>query len=349
MRRLPVYFLIDVSESMVGEPIEQVQEGMAAIIKELRTDPYALETVFISIIVFAGKAQKLTSLIELYNFYSPKIPIGGGTSLGNALNFLMDDMDASIQKTTMVKKGDWKPIVFLFTDGNPTDNIEHAFARWNKKYHRQANLVSIILGDNADTSLFGKITENVLQLKSVDAEAFRQFFKWITASIKTNSLSVNDGGSDELLLAPLTKDMTKINLEKQEPIIVDENFAVVLAKCQSSKRPYLIKYQKRISPSQFSNLAVNTRDYKLMGAYPIDNTYFDLRNEYNVGAPVISTGELVGFPSCPCCGNQYGFSHCSCGNIMCTGGEPLSTCPWCGNQVRFTLGEGSANITRTQG
>ena len=28
MRRLPVYFLVDVSESMVGEPIQQVQDGM---------------------------------------------------------------------------------------------------------------------------------------------------------------------------------------------------------------------------------------------------------------------------------------------------------------------------------
>ena len=42
MRRLPIYFLIDVSESMVGEPITQVENGMRNIIQELRTDPYAL-------------------------------------------------------------------------------------------------------------------------------------------------------------------------------------------------------------------------------------------------------------------------------------------------------------------
>ena len=43
MRRLPIYFFVNVSESMVGTPIEQVQDGMAAIINELRTDPEALE------------------------------------------------------------------------------------------------------------------------------------------------------------------------------------------------------------------------------------------------------------------------------------------------------------------
>ncbi len=131
MRRLPIYFLIDVSESMVGEPIAQVQEGIATIVKELRTDPYALETVYISIVVFAGKAQKLLPHVELFNFYPPKLPIGGGTSLGNALFFLMNDMETSLQKTTPEIKGDWKPIIFLFTDGNPTDEYGQAFDRWN--------------------------------------------------------------------------------------------------------------------------------------------------------------------------------------------------------------------------
>ena len=48
MRRLPIYFLVDVSESMVGEPIQQVEDGMRTIIQELRTDPYALETACVS-------------------------------------------------------------------------------------------------------------------------------------------------------------------------------------------------------------------------------------------------------------------------------------------------------------
>lgn len=104
MRRLPIYFLVDVSESMVGEPIQQVQDGMRMIVQELRTDPYALETAYISVIAFAGKAKSVSPLTELYKFYPPTFPIGGGTSLGAALNFLMDDMDKSLVKTTLEKK-----------------------------------------------------------------------------------------------------------------------------------------------------------------------------------------------------------------------------------------------------
>lgn len=210
MRRLPVYFLVDVSESMVGAPIQQVQDGMRMIVQELRTDPYALETAFISIIAFAGKAKCISPLTELYKFYPPIFPIGGGTSLGVALNFLMDDMDKNLVKTTTEQKGDWKPIVFLFTDGTPTDNPSSAFARWNNSYRRKANIVAISIGDNVNTQLLGQISDNVLRLNKTDDISFKAFFKWVTASIKATSVSVTDVGDDDVKLASTNG----INLEK---------------------------------------------------------------------------------------------------------------------------------------
>ncbi|MDR1055209.1 MAG: VWA domain-containing protein [Prevotellaceae bacterium] len=346
MRRLPIYFLIDVSESMVGDPIEQVQAGMAAIIKELKTDPYALETVYLSIIAFAGKAQKITPLMEIINFYPPKLPIGGGTSLGNALNFLMNDLDASIQKTTYEEKGNWNPIIFLFTDGNPTDDVNSAFDRWNQKYRKAANLIAISLGNNTDTNILGRITDDILLLKNTDEESFSRFFKWITASIKTSSVAVTESNNTGLSLAPVTEGLTKIEPNKQSPAKIDENFAVILAKCQTTKRLYLIKYQKYLSESNYVGMKV--LGYKLAGAYPIDNTYFELADDKQ-SSQTVNTDSLDGFPSCPCCGNQYGFSHCACGNILCTGGEEITTCPWCGSQAKFGFSDGSANITRTRG
>ncbi|MGL4597099.1 MAG: vWA domain-containing protein, partial [Bacteroidia bacterium] len=109
MRRLPIFFLIDVSESMVGEQIQLVEEGLATIIKELKSDPYALETVYVSILVFAGQSRTLVPLQEIISFYPPRFPIGGGTSLGNGLGHLMYEMRRNLIKTTSEQKGDWKP------------------------------------------------------------------------------------------------------------------------------------------------------------------------------------------------------------------------------------------------
>lgn len=354
MRRLPIYFLIDVSESMIGEPLTHVQNGVETIIRELRTDPYALETVYLSIIAFAGKAKKLCSMQELSNFYPPRLPIGGGTSLGNALLFLMNDMDAAIQRTTTETKGDWKPIVFLFTDGAPTDDTKAAFERWNSKYRSKANLIAIAIGDNMDTSVLKEITENVLQLKDTDEVSFKAFFKWVTASIKTTSVSVSSLNSDDLKLAPLTDDfLTKIEKEMNAPIKVDENFAVILGKCQNTKQPYLLKYQKRIDRNDFSHMtSAGGRHFKFVGGYPIDNSYFEMVDGYgdgNLSGKRINTSELIGFPSCPCCANHVAIGLCMCGNIMCVGHEQNSTCPWCGMQLSFRESGGGMDIGRTRG
>ncbi len=348
MRRLPVYFLVDVSESMVGEPIKQVENGMRQIIQELRTDPYALETAFVSIIAFAGKAKSLSPLTELYKFYPPTFPIGGGTSLGTALNFLMDDIDKNVVKTTAEMKGDWKPIIFLFTDGTPTDNPSAAIARWQQKYSRKANLVAISIGDNADTQLLGQISDNVLRLNDTDEMSFKAFFKWVTDSIRTTSQSVSDMGDDSLALAPTTG----INLEKvdtSKTCVVDENFAVLVGKCSNTKKTYLVKYAKRLSDIEgLESLNLKATDFKLVGAYPVDEESYNSLSEGKSNR-YINTMSLRGIPACPCCGAQLGVVICDCGNIMCSDGQ-TTACPWCG--MEGTLGEiagGGMDITRGRG
>ena len=348
MRRLPIFFLVDVSESMVGAPIQQVQDGMRMIIQELRTDPYALETAFISVIAFAGKAKCISPLTELYKFYPPVFPIGGGTSLGAALNFLMDDMDKTLVKTTTEQKGDWKPIIFLFTDGTPTDNPSSAFARWNNSYRKKANIVAISIGDNVNTQLLGQISDNVLRLNKTDDISFKAFFKWVTASIKATSVSVTDAGDDDVKLAP-TNGIYLEKVDISKPCKVDENFVVLLGKCSKTKKLYLIKYAKHLADIDgLESLNIKATDFKLVGAYPIDegnyNDLSDGKSNRN-----INTMSLRGVPTCPCCGNQLGVVICECGNIMCSDGQ-TTACPWCGMEGSLgEIAEGGIDITRGRG
>lgn len=347
MRRLPVYFLIDVSESMVGEPIKQVQNGMRSIIQELRTDPYALETVFVSVVAFAGKARTLQPLTELYKLYPPTFPVGGGTALGTALNYLMDDIDTSVVKTTLEQKGDWKPIIFLFTDGNPTDDPTAAIDRWNKKYRKGTNLVAVSIGDNVNTQMLGKLSENVLRLNGTDEMSFKAFFKWVTASIKTTSVSVSDEGVDEVKLASTSG----INLEKvdtSKPCKVDENFTVLLGKCSTTKKMYLVKYVRHASPIPRLE-DFKAEDFKLVGAYPIDGEAYESLSDGKSNKS-INTNSLIGQPTCPCCGNQFGVVVCNCGNISCAAPEEVTTCPWCGKKGYVGgIATGGIDICRGKG
>lgn len=350
-RRLPIFFLIDVSESMVGEQIQLVEEGLATIIKELKADPYALETVYISIIAFAGQAMTLVPLTDIINFYPPKFPIGGGTSLGNGLGQLMFELRKNIIKTTTEQKGDWKPIIFLFTDGVPTDDTKAAFNEWKQNWQRQTNLVAISFGEATDLDILKELTDNVLLFKNTTAQSYKEFFRWVTASIKSSSVSVDSNGSGFELAKTNDQVVSKIDLSKElpKPSIIDTNYAVFIAKCQNTKKPYLMKYKHSTTETDFgSDLNLQTKYYRLVGAYPVDNSYFELSNEASLNQK-ISTEELEGFPTCPSCGNQWGFSVCACGRLHCSGNEKITVCPWCGNQGEYGCGGNPLNIDRTQG
>lgn len=129
MRRLPIFFVLDVSESMAGEPLAELSSAMESIVDSLRQDPHALESVHISVIAFAGQAQMIVPLVELMAFYPPRLPLGGGTALGAALDELMTRTEVDVKKTTAEQRGDWEPIVYLLTDGRPTDNTDAAISR----------------------------------------------------------------------------------------------------------------------------------------------------------------------------------------------------------------------------
>lgn len=347
MRRLPIYFLIDVSESMIGEPIEQIQEGIATIIKELKTDPYALETVWTSIIGFAGKSKVITPLQDVITFYPPKFPIGSGTSLSSGLNELMGAIDSEVTKTTYESKGDWKPIIFLFTDGIPTDDTDSEIQKWNTNYRSKCNLVVISIGDNTNYHLLGKLSDNVLKFNNTDVNSYRDFFKWVTASIKATSENINNSNSDGINLSKTNSEIVeKIDLSKKHAV-PDENFVVLNGKCSQTDKLYLIKFRKS---SEYSGIEdFQTRVFRLDGAYKIDEKSY---KEYSADKDYsfkISSDELYGNPSCPCCGNQIGIAHCLCGGIHCISGDGEATCPWCGNSGYYGQGEGNFDINRTLG
>ena len=194
MRRLPVYLLLDTSGSMTGEPIEAVKNGVQMMVHSLRQNPQAIETAFVSIITFASEAKQLIPLTDLASFQTVDLKAAGTTALGAALSLLADKLENEVTKTTLEQKGDWKPIVFIMTDGVPTDDWQAGFQKL--KAVKKGLIVGCAAGNNADDKVLKEISDQVVRLSNTDADSIGKFFQWVSASIATTSTKVEETGID---------------------------------------------------------------------------------------------------------------------------------------------------------
>ena len=194
MRRLPVYLLLDTSGSMTGQPIEAVKNGVQMMVHSLRQNPQAIETAFVSIITFDSEAKQLIPLTDLASFQTVDLKAAGTTALGAALSLLANTSENEVTKTTLEQKGDWKPIVFIMTDGVPTDDWQAGFQKL--KAVKKGLIVGCAAGNNADDKVLKEIADQVVRLSNTDADSIGKFFQWVSASIATTSTKVEETGID---------------------------------------------------------------------------------------------------------------------------------------------------------
>ena len=210
MRRLPVYLLLDTSGSMSGEPIEAVKNGVQIMISSLRQNPQAIETAFLSVITFDSTAQQIIPLTDLASFQMVDIKATGVTALGEALKLVAHKIDTEVAKTTTEQKGDWKPLVFIMTDGIPTDDWQSGLNEFKKS--KVAFTVACAAGSVADANILKQITDNVVSLDTADSASIGKFFQWVTASIGVSSTKVEDSGKEVTGLNELPPPPSELNI-----------------------------------------------------------------------------------------------------------------------------------------
>jgi uncharacterized protein YegL len=210
MRKLPVYLLLDTSGSMNGEPIEAVKNGIALMMSGLRQNPQAIETVYLSVITFDSTARQVMPLTDVVSFQQPEFKASGTTALGEALDLVSRCIDREVAQTTPDRKGDWKPIVFLFTDGVPTDDWRKGLDQFRQR--KTAYCVACVAGNKEATPVLKEITPNVLSLATTDSHGISRFFTWVTASIAATSVKIEDAGIDLTKLKELPPPPAELNI-----------------------------------------------------------------------------------------------------------------------------------------
>lgn len=216
MRRLPVYILIDTSTSMRGEPIIAVELGLKALMESLNRDPYALETVCLSIITYNSQAEQILPLTEVYKTRIPELTAKGRSALGEALELLCEKFEKEVHKNTPEAKGDWKPLLFVLSDGGYSGPIAKPISEFKKLQF--GFVVACAAGSKSKIDVLRKITPNVIQISSTDTINIKAYFKWISSSISTTSTRIENTGESDISLEelpPLPKEIMALRKENE--------------------------------------------------------------------------------------------------------------------------------------
>jgi len=324
MRRLPIYVLLDCSESMIGTGIEGVQTGIETLVRTLQRNPHALETACLSFITFDSRAELKNPLLPIDEVQIPKLKVRPGTAFGSALLLLGDRIHQEVRRNQPGAKGDFRPIIVLITDGQPSDNWRPAL----KALHDSTsigNFYAIGAGDDIDFGGLREVTDIVLNLHQTDEQGWAKLFVWISDTLGTASMGVADGDEKEVMLAKLPISIEKVgdgawDARKSENDPPRQLF--IHALCGVKRLPYLMRYG--LDPAY--NLYSPTAAHKL----DAENADF---GERGTGLPPVNSRMVDGCPDCAHCGSPGAGSCGNCGVVFCGGGRDdngSSTCPGCG-------------------
>ncbi|MGH8553008.1 MAG: vWA domain-containing protein [Methylococcales bacterium] len=199
-RRLPIYIAVDTSGSMQGEAIQSVNVGLQSMLHALRQDPHALDTVHLSLITFDLKATERLPLTPLDQVQLPEIrtPKSGATLMGEALALIAERVRRDVIRGSPQRRGDWRPILFLMTDGKTSDSAKFEEMVPIIKKLAFGKIVACAAGPKANTEDLKKLTDTVVSLDTTDSAAFTSFFQWVSASVGIGSSNAGTDGADTL-------------------------------------------------------------------------------------------------------------------------------------------------------
>lgn len=205
-RRLPVYLLCDCSGSMKGEPIQAVQAGIESLVSALLGDPTTFGVAHLSVITFSNQASQIVPLTPALDFQArmPQLQTqDSATFLGLALELLEQCLDRDLQKKDATQQGDYLPLIFILTDGKPSDVARFrgmADRIWSGAVPaiRPDRVIACAAGPKADPAPLRELTDNVLVLANLTPEGIAKYFE-LASIVTSNSIGYGQAPGDSLL------------------------------------------------------------------------------------------------------------------------------------------------------
>lgn len=178
--------VLDVSGSMRGTPIEELNKGLKDFYEEISSDVTTSQRLEISIITFSNTVITLQEPALVENITMPTLTASGSTEMVNAINYAIDMVDARKKWYKETNQNYYRPWIILMTDGEPDDDQDVAgLAQRIQNDTRNKRYAFLPIGvEGANMAVLDQIKGNIPAMK-LQGTRFSSFFKWLSASMGT--------------------------------------------------------------------------------------------------------------------------------------------------------------------
>jgi uncharacterized protein YegL len=178
--RLPCVLLLDVSGSMSGPPIAELNAGLTTYKDALAADALAMKRVEVAIVTFGGHPQVACDFTTAESFQPPILSAAGDTPMGAAIQ---QGLNLLRQRKDLYKAHGlsfFRPWLFLITDGGPTDQWQSA-AQMVKQGEAAKSFSFFAVGvEGANFDVLKQLcVREPLKLKGL---RFQDLFLWLSRS-----------------------------------------------------------------------------------------------------------------------------------------------------------------------
>mgnify|MGYP001563056648 CR=1 FL=1 len=188
--RVPVCLCLDTSGSMDGDPISELNAGVALFFDALRSDEVAQYAAEIAVVTFGGAVQRLLEFGSVANQRIPPLAADGQTPMGEGVITALELLEARKRQYSNAGIDYFQPWLVLMTDGQPTDSIDDAVTRTTALVtNRKLTIFPIGIGAKADMSKLAEFSPNRSPLR-LQGLKFKEFFEWLSRSVSRVSQSV---------------------------------------------------------------------------------------------------------------------------------------------------------------
>lgn len=158
-KELHVFYILDTSGSMNGNPIGALNDAMRSTVEELRKKDGEKADLRIAVMEFNSSVRWITQgkngVEHLSDFFWKDLDADGYTALGEALK----ELNTSLSRNSKMKAetGNKVPVVIFMSDGYPNDDWEGGLnILAQNKWYRSAIKIAFAIGE-ADTDVLAKV------------------------------------------------------------------------------------------------------------------------------------------------------------------------------------------------